>query len=84
MQEVDVRYIKGKYPVFTTFLNQSLEEIRSIKERIIQYRKENPVSNLSNVKSWHSDYQTHELTRCFDDINQRIIIECDLENFSFF
>ena len=77
MQEVDVYYVKGKYPVFTVFLNQSLEEIKSIKEKIIEYRKENPVSNISNVKSWHSHYLTYKHTRCFDDINLRILNTCD-------
>jgi len=78
MQEVDVYYVKGKYPVFTTFLNHSLEEIRSIKEQIIEYRKGNPKSNNSNVKAWHSSYKTHEFTNCFDDINRRIISKCDI------
>lgn len=82
MQEVNVHYIKGRniqeYPVFTVSLNYSPEEIRSIKETIIEYRKEYPKSNESNVKAWHSNYRTHELTRCFDDINQRIITECDI------
>ena len=78
MQEVDVYYIKGKYPVFTTFLNQSSEEIKSIKEKIIKCREENPVSNKSNVKAWHSRYKTHELTRCFDEINQCIVSVCDV------
>ena len=77
MQEVDIYYVKGKYPVFTTFLNHSSEEIKSIKENIIKYRKENPKSNESNVKAWHSDYNTHDLTKCFDDINRRIMYECD-------
>jgi hypothetical protein len=78
MQEVEIYYVSGEYPVFTTFLNHSSEEIRSIKERIIEYRKENPKSNKSNVKAWHSNYKTHELTRCFDDINRRIVSECDI------
>lgn len=78
MQEVDVYYINEKYPVFTTFLNHSSEEIRSIKEKIIEHRKENPVSNKSNVKSWHSDYETHRNTNCFDDINRRIAGECNI------
>ena len=84
MQEVDVYYVKGKYPVFTASLNHSPEEIRSIKEKIIEYRKENPVSNKSNVKSWHSDYETHRNTNRFDDINERIVCECDiiLNNFN--
>ena len=77
MQEVKIHYVEGKYPVFTTFLNHSLEEIESIKEKIIEYRKENPISNKSNVKAWHSHYQTHRLTDCFDNINRRIISECD-------
>ena len=78
MQEVDVYYVKGKSPVFTTFLNQSSEEIESIKERIIEFRKENPKSNKSNVKAWHSSYKTHEFTNRFDDINRRISNECDI------
>ena len=78
MQEVDVYHVKGKYPVFTTFLNQSSEEIRNIKERIIEYRKENPKSNKSNVKAWHSHYETYRHTNCFDDINGRIMCECDI------
>ena len=77
MQEVDVYYVKGKYPVFTTFLNLSSEEIESIKEKIIEYRKDNPKSNKSNVKAWHSHYQTHRLTDCFDNINLRILDECN-------
>ena len=83
MQEVDIYYVMGEYPVFTTFLNQSSEEIKSIKEKIIKHRSENPVSNKSNVKAWHSNYLTHEDTRCFDDVNRRIVSECDtiLNNF---
>ena len=77
MQEVDTYYVKGKYPVFTTFLNSSSEEIESTKEKIIEYRKENPKSNKSNVKSWHSDYNTHTLTDVFDDVVNRILNECD-------
>tara|TARA_B100000035_G_C20941136_1_gene527594 strand:+ start:450 stop:1013 length:564 start_codon:yes stop_codon:yes gene_type:complete len=77
MQEVDVYYIEEKYPVFTTFLNHSSEEIRNIKETIIEYRKENPKSNKSNVKAWHSHYKTHNLTNCFENINLRILYECD-------
>tara|TARA_A100001201_G_scaffold34610_1_gene36810 strand:- start:17 stop:580 length:564 start_codon:yes stop_codon:yes gene_type:complete len=78
MQEVEIYYVSGKYPVFTTFLNHSSEEIRSIKERIIQYRKEHPKSNESNVKAWHSFYGTHRHTNYFDDINRRITSECDI------
>lgn len=77
MQEVEVYYIKEKYPVFTTFLNHSSEEIESINDKIIQYRKDNPKSNKSNVKAWHSPYQTHKRTNCFDDVNRHILNECD-------
>ena len=84
MQGFEIHYARRNYPVFTKFLNHSLEEIRNIKERIIQYRKENPVSNNSNVKAWHSHYLTHSRTNCFDDINRRIVNESDniLNNFN--
>ena len=77
MREVDVYYVRGKYPVFTTFLNNSLEEIESIKEKITKYRKENPESNFSNVKAWHSHYRTQDKTNMFDEINQQIVRECN-------
>ena len=78
MQEVDIYYVNGKYPVFTTFLNHSSEEIRSIKERIIEYRKEYPVSRISSVKAWHSHFSTHRHTNYFNDINRRIASECSI------
>lgn len=77
MQDMNVYYIKGKYPVFTTFLNLSTHEISNIKENITNYRKKSPKSNKSNVKAWHSSYKTHKLTNCFDNINRRILNECD-------
>ena len=79
MQEVNVYYLKKKFPVFpvfTTFLNHSSEEIESIKQKIIKYRKEYPKSNKSNVKAWHSDYNTFERVDYFHDINLRILDEC--------
>ena len=42
---MNVYYIKGKYPVFTTFLNLSTHEISNIKENITNYRKKSPKSN---------------------------------------
>ena len=77
MQEVEIYYVSGEYPVFTTFLNHSSEEIKSIKEKIIKYREENPKSNKSNVKAWHSHYKTHRLTNSFDKINLRILDRCN-------
>ena len=77
MQEVDVYYTKEKYPVFTTFLNSSTLEISNIKEKILNYRQKNLKSNKSNVKAWHSAYKTHKLTNCFDNINLRILDQCN-------
>ena len=76
MQEVELYYIKENCPVFTTFLNHSSEEIESIKQKIIKYREEYPKSNKSNVKAWHSDYNTFERVDYFHDINLRILNEC--------
>ena len=83
MQEVDVYYVRGKYPVFTTYLNLSAEKLNNIKERIFNYREENRKSNVSNVKAWHSDYDTHHKTDEFDSINQHIIDKCIAIDYNF-
>tara|TARA_Y100000004_G_C8846378_1_gene382759 strand:- start:88 stop:672 length:585 start_codon:yes stop_codon:yes gene_type:complete len=77
MQEVELYYIKKRYPVFVTYLNASKNDLKDINNNIIKYREDNPKSNDSNVKAWHSNYNTHEQTDSFDSINQKIVHECN-------
>ena len=77
MQEVDIYYIKEKYPVFTTYLNVSKKDLKDINNNIIKYREDNPKSHVSNVKAWHSNHFAHKQTDSFNFINQKIIIKCN-------
>ena len=83
MQEVEIHYVKEKYPVFTTYMNLSAEKLNTIKERILNYREENLESNVSSVKFWHSDFLTHRITDAFNSINQHIINECIAIDYNF-
>ena len=77
MQGVEILYTKE--PVFTTFLNVSLSELNSIKEKIREYRKKfkSLNSNKTNLTAWRSSYNTHEFVDYFDNINLKIINKCD-------
>jgi|TARA_B100000035_G_scaffold4750_1_gene4253 hypothetical protein len=76
MQEVEIKYIKGVYPVFCTFLNNSPSVLDDLKEKIIKYREKYPKPNSSNVKAWHSHWDTFKFSNCFDDINIQILNRC--------
>ena len=76
MQEVEINY--AKEPVFTTFLNVSLSELNSIKEKIREYRKKFKPQNSdkTNLTAWRSPYNTNEFVDYFDNINSKIINKC--------
>lgn len=76
MQEVEINYTKE--PVFTTFLNVSLSELNSIKEKIREYRKKfkRLNSDKTHLTAWRSSYNTNEFVDYFDSINSKIINKC--------
>ena len=82
MQEVDVYYVNGEYPVFVTQLGISTNIIGDIKEKIINYRYENPIPNMKLTiegrGAWRSDYQTWKKTHDFDSIFKSINDEINL------
>lgn len=76
MQEVDVYYIKGIFPIyFIKNLNYPRRE--QLIKKISEYRTKYPKSNTSNVKGWHSDYNTHDIVDTFDDINNFLLNKCE-------
>ena len=40
------------------------------------YKKNHPQTNTSNVKAWHSDYNTHETTDVFDPLIDITLNKC--------
>ena len=64
-------------PVLFKKLNLSQTETNDIKEKIKSYRDRYPESNESNVKAWHSNWRTDLIDNSFEDINNRIVFECE-------
>ena len=65
-------------PVFTTILTDHLEFSKYLKETIIEHRKKHPQSNTSNVKSWHSAWNTHEINSKFKPLTDRVESACSM------
>ena len=51
--------VSRKLPIISTILPDHKELNDYLKQVIIEHRENNPKSNVSNVKSWHSSYYTH-------------------------
>ena len=58
-------------PVFTYSFPQVVT-----KKECEQYRERYPQSNNSNVKAWHSHYNTHETTNIFNSLIRLTINTC--------
>lgn len=59
MNSIDVKTLKKELPVFTSILSNKDEINAYLKQVIFEHRNNNPKSNESNVKAWHSNYGTH-------------------------
>jgi len=57
--ELQVHFVPKPIEVFTTILDNHVEVNKYLKDVILEHRQNNPESNSSNVKAWHSDYLTH-------------------------
>ena len=65
-------------PVFSTVFDDHLEFNKYLKEVIIEHREKYPQSNISNVKSWHSAWNTHEIDSKFKPLTDRVENACGL------
>ena len=63
-------------PIFSTILEDHVEFNKYLKETIIEHRKKHPRSNISNVKSWHSAWNTHEIDSKFKPLTDRVENAC--------
>tara|TARA_B100000287_G_scaffold324641_1_gene308740 strand:+ start:236 stop:835 length:600 start_codon:yes stop_codon:yes gene_type:complete len=63
-------------PVFSTIFDDYLEFNKYLKESIIEHREKHPQSNRSNVKSWHSAWNTHKINSKFKPLTDRVENAC--------
>ena len=60
-------------PIFSTILDDHVELNKYLKETILEHREKYPQSNISNVKCWHSEWNTHEINPKFTGFSKRIL-----------
>ena len=68
---IKVQHVNKPTPVFTSVLEDHVEMNKYLKQVILEHREKYPKSNTSNVKAWHSDWNTHEINPKFKPILHR-------------
>tara|TARA_Y100001963_G_scaffold33458_1_gene46443 strand:- start:684 stop:1019 length:336 start_codon:yes stop_codon:yes gene_type:complete len=57
--KLDCQHVSKSLPVFSTIFADHVEFNKYMKYVILEHRKKNPETTQSNVKAWHSSWQTH-------------------------
>ena len=76
MSTIQIQYVPKKMAVFTTILDDHVEFNKYLKEVILEHRQNNPESTKSNVKAWHSTWETHKENPKFQPLVDRVIDAC--------
>ena len=58
--KLNINYVPKQIAVFTTILDYHVELNKYLKEVILDHRRKKPETTFSNVKAWHSSWQTHD------------------------
>ena len=81
---MEVQYVNKPMPVFTSILADHVEINKYLKQVILEHREKYPKSNTSNVKAWHSDWNTHEINPKFQPILDRTLEAVNFINKNYF
>ena len=60
MSTLDINYVPKQMAVFTTILDDHVEFNKYLKQVILEHRQKFPETTKSNVKAWHSSWETHK------------------------
>jgi len=60
MNTLEIQHVPKQMAVFTTILDDHVEFNKYLKQVILEHRQTNPETIKSNVKAWHSSWQTHD------------------------
>ena len=60
MNTFDIQHVPKQMAVFTTILDDHIEFNKYLKQVILEHRQKFPDTTKSNVKAWHSSWQTHD------------------------
>ena len=76
MSTFEIQHVPKQMAVFTTILDDHVEFNKYLKQVILEHRQNNPESTKSNVKAWHSSWQTHDENPKFQPLVDRVIDAC--------
>ena len=76
MSTFDIQHVPKPMAVFTTILDDHVEMNKYLKQVILEHRQNNPETTKSNVKAWHSSWQTHDENPKFQPLVDRVIDAC--------
>jgi len=76
MSTLEVQYVPKQMAVFTTILDDHVEMNKYLKEVILEHRQKYPEDIKSNVKAWHSAWDTHEENPKFQPLIDRVLDAC--------
>ena len=69
---IEISHVYKAIPIFTTILEDYVEFNKYMKEVILEHRQNNPESTKSNVKAWHSSWETHKENPKFQPLVDRV------------
>ena len=70
------RHVSKPIPIFSTILSDHVEMNKYLKQVILEHRQKNPEDLDSNVKAWHSAWETHKENPKFQPLVDRITSAC--------
>ena len=76
MNTLEIQYVPKQMAVFTTIFDDHVEMNKYLKQVILEHRQKFPETTKSNVKAWHSSWQTHDENPKFQPLVDRVISAC--------
>ena len=65
MSVFETQHVPKQMAVFTTILDDHVEFNKYLKQVILEHRQKHPEDLNSNVKAWHSAWESHKLNQKF-------------------
>ena len=80
----NVKHVYKPLPIFTSILHDHVEFNKYLKDVILEHRQNNPENIESNVKAWHSAWETHLENPKFQPLVDRICNACSFISQGYF
>ena len=76
MSTLELQYVPKQMAVFSVILDNHVELNKYLKQVILEHRQKFPETTKSNVKAWHSSWQTHDENPKFQPLIDRVVSAC--------